>query len=82
MEIAEREQMELKLAGMIRKVENANKELKEFSSIVSHDLKAPLRGVKTLAKWILEDCGDKLDAKATQQMNLLMDRVDRIYGLD
>ncbi len=81
MEIAEREQMELKLAGMIRKVESANKELQEFSSIVSHDLKAPLRGVKTLAKWILEDYGDKLDAKATQQMNLLMDRVDKIYGL-
>ncbi len=81
MEIAEREQMELKLAGMIKKVENSNKELEEFSSIVSHDLKAPLRGVKSLAKWILEDYGDKLDAKATQQMNLLMERVDKIYDL-
>ena len=81
MEIAEREQMELKLAEMIRKVESANKELKEFASIVSHDLKAPLRGVKTLALWILQDCGDKFDTKSTQQMNLLMDRVDRIYNL-
>ncbi|MBN2589080.1 MAG: response regulator [Sedimentisphaerales bacterium] len=81
LEIAEREQMELKLAEMIRKVESANKELKEFASIVSHDLKAPLRGVKTLAQWIMEDCGDRLDTKATEQMNLLMNRVDRIYSL-
>ena len=81
MEIAEREQMELKLAEMIRKVENANKELKEFASIVSHDLKAPLRGVKTLAQWIMEDSGDKLDEQATQQMNLLLERVERIYQL-
>ena len=81
MEIAEREQAELKLAEMIKKVESTNRELKEFASIVSHDLKAPLRGVKTLALWILEDCGDKFNAKATQQMNLLMERVEKIYSL-
>ncbi|MBN1975055.1 MAG: hypothetical protein JW787_15545 [Sedimentisphaerales bacterium] len=81
MEIAEREQAELKLAEMIKKVENSNKELKDFASIVSHDLKAPLRGVKTLALWILDDCGDKFDTKATQQMNLLLERVERIYNL-
>ena len=81
MEIAEREQAELKLAEMLKKVDNANKELKDFASIVSHDLKAPLRGVKTLALWILDDCGDKFDTKATQQMHLLLDRVERIYNL-
>lgn len=81
MEIAEREKAELKLAEMLRKVESANKELKDFASIVSHDLKAPLRGVKTLALWILEDCGDKFDAKSTQQMNLLLERIERIYNL-
>ena len=37
--------------------------------------------MKTLALWILDDCGDKFDTKATQQMNLLLDRVDRIYNL-
>lgn len=80
-EIAEREQAELKLAEMLKKVDNANKELKDFASIVSHDLKAPLRGVKTLALWILDDCGDKFDTKATEQMHLLLDRVERIYNL-
>jgi signal transduction histidine kinase len=80
-EIAEREQAELKLAEMLRKVDNVNKELKDFTSIVSHDLKAPLRGVKTLASWILEECGDKFDTKASQQMNLLIERVEKMHEL-
>ena len=81
LEINEREQAELRLAEMLKKVDNANKEMKDFASIVSHDLKAPLRGVRTLAMWILDECGDKFDEKATKQMNLLLDRVERIYGL-
>ena len=80
-EIYEREQTELKLAEMLKKVDNANKELKDFASIVSHDLKAPLRGIKTLAMWILDDCGDQFDAKATEQMQLLLSRVEKIYSL-
>jgi light-regulated signal transduction histidine kinase (bacteriophytochrome) len=55
--------------------------LKEFASIVSHDLKAPLRGIKTLANWILSDCGDKLGNQANEQMNLLLERVERMYNL-
>ena len=81
LEIIEREKVELRLAEMLKKVDNANKEIKDFASIVSHDLKAPLRGVRTLAMWILEECGDKFDEKATKQMNLLLDRVERIYNL-
>jgi len=81
MEIAEREQAELRLAELLKKVDNVNTELKDFASIISHDLKAPLRGIKTLANWILEDCKDKFDEKANEQMNLLLDRVERMYDL-
>ncbi|MFC1780666.1 ATP-binding protein [Planctomycetota bacterium] len=81
MEITEREQAERKLAELVRTVENTNKELKDFASIVSHDLKAPLRGIKSLATWILEDCRDKFDEKTTKQMNLLLGRVERMYRL-
>ena len=80
-EIVEREQAELRLAEFIKKVDNVNTELKDFASIVSHDLKAPLRGIKTLANWILDDCRDKFDEKANEQMNLLLSRVERMYNL-
>jgi signal transduction histidine kinase len=81
MEIVEREQAELRLAELLKKVDNVNTELKDFASIISHDLKAPLRGIKTLANWILEDCKDKFDEKANEQMNLLLSRVERMYNL-
>jgi PAS domain S-box-containing protein len=80
-DITERKQIELNQEELIRKADSINKELKEFVSIVSHDLKAPLRGIKTLANWILSDCSDKLSEEANEQMNLLLERVERMYGL-
>jgi len=80
-EITEREEAERRQAELIEKVDNINKELKDFASIVSHDLKAPLRGIKSLATWILDDCSDKLGKQGNEQMNLLLGRVERMYNL-
>jgi len=77
----ERKRTEQKQDELIKKVEHINKELKEFAYIVSHDLKAPLRGIKTLANWILADSADKLGDQANEQMNLLLERVERMYNL-
>ena len=80
-EIAERKQAESKQDELVKKVENINKELKDFASIVSHDLKAPLRGIKSLANWILSDSENKLGDEAIEQMNLLLERVERMHNL-
>jgi len=80
-DITERKKAEEKQDELLEKVDNINKELKEFAYIVSHDLKAPLRGIKTLASWILSDCADKLGDQANKQMNLLLERVERMYNL-
>jgi len=80
-DITERKKSELKQDELIKKVDNINRELNDFASIVSHDLKAPLRGIKTLANWILADCADKLGEQANEQINLLLDRVERMYNL-
>jgi light-regulated signal transduction histidine kinase (bacteriophytochrome) len=70
-----------KQTELLTKIDNINKELKDFASIVSHDLKAPLRGIKSLATWILDDCSDKLGQQGNEQMNLLLGRVERMYNL-
>lgn len=62
-------------------LENANRELKDFAYIVSHDLKAPLRAIGSLASWIAADYADKFDEDGREQMNLLMGRVRRMHDL-
>jgi signal transduction histidine kinase len=59
----------------------ANKELNDFAHVVSHDLKAPLRGVSSLAQWLGESYYDKLDADGREQLDLLRGRVKRMDNL-
>ncbi|MHC4475264.1 MAG: ATP-binding protein [Planctomycetota bacterium] len=87
-DITERKQAEERQAKLIqelqainKKVENINQELKDFAYIISHDLKAPLRGIKTLADWLSTDYADKLDEPGKEQMNLLRARVERMHNL-
>lgn len=63
------------------KLREKNNELKEFAHIVSHDLKAPLRGVETIVQWIKEDYSDKLDEDGNEQLDLLKRRVSRMQSL-
>jgi CheY-like chemotaxis protein len=80
-EIAERKRAQERQAELLKQIESINLELRDFASIVSHDLKAPLRGIKTLANWISTDYADKLDEDGREQMNLLSGRVDWMYQL-
>lgn len=80
-EIAEREKAERKQAELLKELESVNQELKDFAYIASHDLKAPLRAIKTLAEWINTDYVDKLDDDGKEQLRLLGSRVDRMHNL-
>jgi PAS domain S-box-containing protein len=69
---------EMELAG---ELEQTNRELSDFAYVVSHDLKAPLRGIGTLAGWLTEDYADKIDEDGRQQFALLNNRVQRLNAL-
>lgn len=59
----------------------ANKELDQFAFVASHDLKAPLRGIRQLSQWIEEDFVGELDEQTTQYFNLLRSRIGRMERL-
>jgi signal transduction histidine kinase len=80
-EISEREKAERRQAELLRELESANQELKDFAYIASHDLKAPLRAIKTLSDWVSNDYADKLDQEGQEQLKLLRQRVDRMHNL-
>lgn len=73
--------LEQRVAERTAELQSVNKELREFAYIVSHDLKAPLRGVNQLAQWLAEDYGQAFDEEGKERLNLLMGRVRRMDNL-
>lgn len=66
---------------LLKSLERANQELKDFAYVVSHDLKAPLRAIGSLSDWLIEDYQDKLDEKGAETLGLLKGRVNRMGNL-
>lgn len=60
---------------------DSNQELDRFAYITSHDLKAPLRAIASLAEWIEEDLVEQLTPETRSHMQLLRRRVYRMQAL-
>lgn len=67
-----------KLKAANQLLASRNQELDQFTYIVSHDLKAPLRAISNLSNWIEEDLADKMDEDSKKNMTLLRKRVARM----
>ena len=80
-DISERKQAEEQRDRLLRELESANEELKNFGYVVSHDLKAPLRAIGSLASWLSTDYADKFDDEGREHMRLLISRVHRMDNL-
>ena len=63
------EDLEQKVIERTQQLKTANKELEAFAYTVSHDLRAPLRGMNGYSMALLEDYGDKLDDKSREYLN-------------
>ncbi len=82
--------MDLEKRVVVRtaQLEAANRELEAFAYSVSHDLRAPLRGINGFSDALMEDYGERLDDQArhylrrillaTQQMSRLIDDLLRL----
>lgn len=79
--VSERRRALASLALQAAELARSNAELDEFARVVSHDLKAPLRGISSLATWIVEDCKDQLGGESREYLSLLDERARRMSRL-
>ena len=70
-----------KLLQSALELKQRNRDLDQFVHAVSHDLRAPLRGIDHLSEWIEEDLGAEIPAESKAQMALLRQRVKRMENL-
>ncbi|WP_133271926.1 sensor histidine kinase [Hymenobacter radiodurans] len=69
------------IGSTITQLERRNNELDQFAYVVSHDLKAPLRGIESASRWIEEDLGQELPDHIREFLQLMRTRVHRMENL-
>lgn len=69
------------LSENITLLKRKNVELDQYAHIVSHDLKAPLRGIDNIVTWIEEDHTQELSPKIKEYIQLIKSRLIRAENL-
>ncbi len=69
------------LRAAVGRLKLANEDLEAFAQGASHDLRAPLRDIRSLASWLVEDAVDKLDAEELADLEMIVARAERLDRL-
>jgi len=80
-EVGLREEAEQNLQSRNEALEESNEELNRFAYIASHDLRAPLQGIRSLTEWIAEDVENGETDELEENVRLIHSRVDRLQAL-
>lgn len=75
------ETLEQRVLERTQQLKETNKELEAFSYSVSHDLRAPLRGIDGFSLSLLEDYSDKLDEQGKNYLNRIRNASQRMGTL-
>lgn len=62
-------------------LEKSNNELENYTYVVSHDLKAPLRSIQSFSSFVLEDYGEKIDDMGKDYLQRISGAVTRMDAL-
>ncbi|HWB91310.1 MAG TPA: ATP-binding protein [Puia sp.] len=73
--------MSERLSRTIGELEKKNAELNQFAYVVSHDLKAPVRGISNVVRWIEEDHAAEISPAIREYLDFIPERITRMEGL-
>ena len=71
-DITWRKRIETTLYTSLEELEKANRDLNDFTHIVSHDLKAPLMTIESFSDFLLEDYFDVLDETGQEYLDSIL----------
>ncbi|HER54382.1 MAG TPA: PAS domain S-box protein, partial [Candidatus Bathyarchaeota archaeon] len=72
LDVTERKKAQEAITKANHLLKQSNEELESYTYVVSHDLKAPLRTIRSFGSFILEDYGDKLDETGKDYLNRMV----------
>lgn len=80
-EVEQRKIAEAAQQRLLEKLSETNQELEDFAYVVSHDLKAPLRGISMVADFLVEDYSAVLDEDGKEDLLLLKNRATKMQSM-
>lgn len=80
-DITERKASEKLIAKKIQELQRSNRDLDDFAYIASHDLRSPLRGIESLAGWVIEDAAEQLPTESRDHLEKLIGRIKFMQSL-
>jgi signal transduction histidine kinase len=78
---AEAARAQRRTRALISRLSQTNAELDRFAHVASHDLKAPLRGIASLTRWLEESLAARVETDTREQLRLLRERAQRLEGI-
>lgn len=80
-DVTERIEFENERTQLMQRIMQSNEELEEFAHFISHDLRAPLRGIHSLATLLLEGQNTAKSSEDEEILNLMIYSVERMHNL-
>ncbi len=66
---------------LLKNLEQQNRELNDYTHMISHDLVSPLQSIETLICWLKDDYSEALGEEGKERVDLISEHVEKIDTL-